>query len=85
MDLGQLRFLLGACTVINYTVLLVWVLLATLAHAPWQRLQSRWFHVTGERIDTVNYTGIAAYKLGIVLFNLAPYLALRWQLVAAAH
>ena len=46
------------------------VLIATLARAPWQRLQTRLFRVPAGSIDTLNWAGIALYKLAIVMFNL---------------
>ena len=30
-----------------------------------------------EQFDTVNFAGIVLYKVGILLFNLVPYIALR--------
>jgi hypothetical protein len=65
------------CTVINYAVLLVWVLLILLPHEWVYRLWGRWFRLTAEQFDAINFAGIAFYKLGILLFNLVPYLALR--------
>jgi hypothetical protein len=41
------------------------------------RLHSRWFHMSTERFDTIHYVCMAVYKLGILFFNLAPYVALR--------
>jgi hypothetical protein len=40
-------------------------------------LHSRWFNFPRERFDSIHYVAMAAYKLGILLLNLAPYLALR--------
>jgi hypothetical protein len=41
------------------------------------RLHSRWFHLSKEGFDSVHYASMAAYKLGILLLNLTPYVALR--------
>jgi hypothetical protein len=41
------------------------------------RLHSRWFHLPKERFDSIHYAFMAAYKLGILLLNLTPYIALR--------
>jgi hypothetical protein len=65
------------CTVINYVVLLVWFLLYMLPHQWLYRLWARWFRLRAEQFDAINFAGIALYKLGILLFNLAPYVALR--------
>jgi hypothetical protein len=63
-------------TVINYLVLVVWFLLYVLPHHWLYRLWARWFHLTAEQFDAINFAGIALYKLGILLFNLVPYVAL---------
>jgi hypothetical protein len=71
-----LRDALLWCTVINYGVLLVWFLVFIQAHDWMYRLQSRLFHLSVEQFDTVHYGGMAVFKIGIMLFNLAPYIAL---------
>jgi hypothetical protein len=40
------------------------------------RMHSRWFRISEERFDAIHYAGMAAYKIGILLFNLAPLVAL---------
>ena len=65
------------CAVINYAVLVIWVLLIILPHEWLYRLWGRWFRLTAEQFDAINFAGIAIYKVGILLFNLVPYLALR--------
>jgi hypothetical protein len=64
------------CTVINYAVLLIWFLLYVLAHERLCRLWGRWFHLTAGQFDAINFGGMALYKLGILLFNLVPLIAL---------
>jgi len=65
------------CTVINYLVLAVWFLLLVLPHQWLYRLWGKWLRLTTEQFDAINFAGIALYKLGILLFNLVPYVALR--------
>jgi len=69
------RFLLW-CAVINYGVLLWWNLLFLLPHEWMYRLWGRWFRLSAEQFDAINAAGIVLYKIGIVLFNLVPYVAL---------
>ena len=69
------RFLLW-CTVINYGVLLVWFLVFSLAHDPLYALHSRWFRLPVEQFDALHYAGMAVYKIGVLLFNLVPCVAL---------
>jgi hypothetical protein len=63
-------------SLINYGLLLLWVGLVLFAREPFHRLQSRLFKVSIETCNTVNYAGIALYKIGILLFQLVPWLAL---------
>jgi hypothetical protein len=41
------------------------------------RLGGRWFRVSAEQYDVINLAGIVLFKMGIILFNLVPYIALR--------
>jgi hypothetical protein len=76
MDLEQLRRFLLWCTIINYGVLIVWFLAFMLAHDFLFRLHGRWFRIPLERFDAVHYSGMAVYKIGILLLNLVPLIAL---------
>jgi hypothetical protein len=64
------------CAVINYAVLLIWLLLYVLPHGWLCRLWGRWFRLTPEQFDILNMGGIILYKISILLFNLAPFVAL---------
>ena len=77
MSVDIVRNFLLWCTVINYVLLVIWFLLYVLPHEWLYRILGRWFRLTAEQFDAVNFAGIALYKLGILLFNLVPYLALR--------
>lgn len=65
------------CGAINYGLLLWWFLFFTLAHDWSYRITGRWFRLPVEQFDAMNYIGMALYKIGIILFNLVPYVALR--------
>lgn len=77
MDLVTLRHFFAWCTVFNYAVLLFWFALHMGAHSWLVGLSQRFFRVTPERYDSASYYGMMFYKLGIFLFNLGPYVALR--------
>lgn len=64
------------CTLINYAMLLIWFGLFVFAHDWLYRLHSRWFKIQVETFDAINLAGISIYKIGIMLFNLAPLIAL---------
>jgi hypothetical protein len=76
MSMEIVRSALLWCTVINYAVLLIWFLLYVLARGWLCRLWGRWFHLTAGQSDALNFGGMALYKLGIMLFNLVPLIAL---------
>ena len=77
MTLPLVRELLLWCTVLNYGVLLAWFIAFSLAHDWMRRLHGRWFRLSDERFDAIHYAGMTIYKIGILLFNLIPYVALR--------
>jgi hypothetical protein len=39
-------------------------------------MHSRWFKLSVEMFDVLNYAGVAIYKIGIMLFVLVPLIAL---------
>ena len=76
MSMGMVRSALLWCAVINYAVLMIWFLMYLAARGPLCRIWGKWFHLTAEQFDALNFGGMTVYKLGIMLFNLAPLLAL---------
>ena len=77
MSIKMASDVLLLCGAINYGLLLWWFLFFTLAHDCSYRITGRWFRLSVEQFDAMNYIGMALYKIGIILFNLVPYLALR--------
>ncbi len=69
------RFLLFS-TLVNYAVLIVWFLSFVNARGWMRGLHGRWFKLPDATFDAIHYGGMAAYKIGILLFNLVPLLAL---------
>jgi hypothetical protein len=76
MDRDAARKMLFWCGVINYGVLLLWFLVFLFAHNWIYLLHSRWFHFSVEQFDMLHYAGMSIFKIGILLFNVAPYFAL---------
>ena len=76
MSIELVRDALLWCAVINYGLLLCWFLLFTAAHEWMHRLHGQWFRLPVEQFDGIHYAGMAIYKIGIILFNLVPYIAL---------
>ena len=71
-----LRNFLLWCTVINLGFLLIWSLLFVFPHNWLYRSSARWFRMTAEQFDAINFAGITFYEVAILLFNLVPYIAL---------
>jgi hypothetical protein len=76
MSINMLRNALLWCAVINYGLLLVWFFFFIFAHDWIHRFHGRWFRLSVEQFDTVHYTVMALFKLGIIFFNLVPFIAL---------
>ena len=72
IDLNALRTILIWSLVVNYLVLLVWFGAIALAHDRVFSLHSRWFALSRETFDALHYGGMAVYKIGTLLLNVAP-------------
>ncbi len=76
MSIETLREMLLWSAVINYVVLLIWYAVYALRRGWLHRIWGRWFRLTSEQFDTLNFAAMAVYKVGILLLNLAPLAAL---------
>ena len=64
------------CSVINYVVLIVWAVPVMFWRDRFYRLWSVWFRFSPEQLDMINVGGMSLYKIGIILFNIVPCIAL---------
>jgi len=76
MNPDAIRVLLLYSLAFNYTILIIWFGVFSLAHEPLYRLHSRWFSLSAETFDAIHYASMAFYKIGILLLNIAPLVAL---------
>jgi Family of unknown function (DUF6868) len=76
MTIELARDVLLWCLIVNYGVLLLWFLVFLFARSWMFKLHTRWFHLSGQGFDGIHYGGMAVYKIGILLLNLVPYVAL---------
>lgn len=76
MTIETLRSFFLWCAIINYGILIVWVVVATIARGPFLRLHQKIFGITSEQFNLLNIAGITLYKMGIFLFNIVPCIAL---------
>lgn len=76
MSIATLKLVLLWSLAFNYGVLLLWFVLIWLGHDMFYRINARFFRISVQTFDSVNYGGIAAYKTCILFFNLVPFVAL---------
>ena len=77
MNIEILRKALLWCAIINYAILLLWFLFFVLAHDWIYLLHGRWFRFSVDQFDMLHYAGMSIYKLGIILLNVVPFIALQ--------
>ena len=76
MSIELMKSFLLWCLLANYGVLLIWFAVLVSARGWLFRMHTRWFKLAPETFDVVHYSAMAVYKIGILLFNLTPLLAL---------
>ena len=77
MTIETLRHFFGWCSLINYVILLLWLFIYLFLKPMLFGVASRLFKMSDEQTRVATYTGMSYFKMGIMLFNLAPYIALR--------
>jgi hypothetical protein len=77
MTTDTVRKVLAWSTVINYVILIIWFVAFYAAHDWIYAYHGRFFKLAPEQFDGLHYLGMSVYKIGILLFNLVPYLAMR--------
>jgi hypothetical protein len=76
MTAHELKEVLLWCVGINYAVLFIWFGAFVYAHDLMYRLHTRWFRLSVETFDAIHCGSMAVYKVGVILFNVAPLVAL---------
>ena len=76
MNPDAIKELLLYSLVFNYVILLIWFGVFSLGHDWMYRLHSRWFSLSAETFDALHYAGMTVYKIGIIMLNIAPLVAL---------
>jgi len=77
MTVELIAAILGWCTLINFGLLIWWLLFVVIAHDWTYRLHTKWFKISQEQFDAIHYSLMGVFKIGVITFNLVPYLALR--------
>ena len=76
MSTNEIKGVLLWCVGLNYALLFIWFGIFLLAHDWMLRLHRRWFKLSVEAFDGIHYAGMATYKIGIMLLNLVPLIAI---------
>ncbi len=75
MDMNQVKDVLLWGIGINYAFLLFWFGLFVFAHDGLYRMHTRWFRLSPDVFDALNYGGMGLYKIGILLLFVGPLIA----------
>ncbi len=76
MDIQMILKVLLWCTIINYAILIIWFAALLFAGNFLFRLYSRWFELTRVQVNLMMYGAMALYKMGVLLLNAVPLIAL---------
>ena len=63
---------------INLGILIYWILALTLGNELVFQIHTCWFDIPHDRFDEIHHTMMGYFKLAIILFNVTPYLVLRF-------
>lgn len=77
MTIEVMRNFLLWCTILNYGVLVVWFVFFLSERDFMYQVHSKWFRISVEQFHMLHYALMGLFKIGILLFNLVPYIALR--------
>ena len=72
MTVEVVRDALAWCTVMNLVILFLWGFLIMLAPNWVHRMHGKFIDVPVDQFKTIHYGAMAAFKMGIILFNLVP-------------
>ena len=72
----MLKAFLARCLVINFGVLLVWLLFLSLGGELVRRLHGHWFDILKPAFEQMHDAGMALSKMTTLMFNAVPHVAL---------
>jgi len=78
MDIETLRSFLAWCSTINLILLLLWWVVFAAAGDWIRSLHGKWFELSRQSFDKIHYSGMVLFKMLVLMFNLVPYLVLRF-------
>lgn len=78
MTLDTLTAFFGWCTLINYGLLIVSTIALLLFQKPIKRLHQVFFEMSDADLTRAYFRYLAQFKIIVIVFNLVPYLVLRF-------
>jgi len=76
MDIQTLTRFFMWSSILNGTLLLLWIIMCILAPDLVYRTQSKWFPISREMFNVVIYSFLGLFKIVFLVFNIVPYVAL---------
>jgi uncharacterized protein DUF6868 len=77
MSIKKYREILGWCTVINFGLFFLTVLMFLLAGDRMFEFHNQWFRLSAETYNSIWFLTISIWKTLVIVFNLIPYIVLR--------
>lgn len=77
MKLEQLQSLFMWMTLINIGIMILSVVLINCLRSFIHQFHGKLFKLSKEQLNIILYSYLGIYKIGIILFNLVPYIALQ--------
>jgi hypothetical protein len=74
---GLFTAFFGWCSVINIALLLLATVFISAFNRFTKTIHAKMFHVSMTELDIIYFSYLAYYKLGILIFNIVPYVALK--------
>jgi len=76
-SMNEMIVFFGWCTVINMSILAFAALFLTLFKSVAINIHSKLLGVSASELPKLYFTYLAHYKIGILILNIAPYIALK--------
>ena len=76
-SIETVRAFLAWCTVINFGLLIIATISLTLMRGFVTRIHASMFGLSEQQVSEQYFQYLAQFKIAVLIFNLAPYLALR--------
>jgi len=77
VEKAQILHLLGWCSLIYIVILALLSVLSLFARNWLYKLQSKWFSISEDQFNAINYALLGAFKFLLIMFFLVPHLVLR--------